>query len=785
MREEPDRSLVGRGIAGRTIQGVAGVLLAIPLILVASRVRGATLSVLNTADAGLGSLRDTLETANAEGAAAIDLRGLTGRIELESPLPIITASIEVIGPDDGSLAISGQRHCRILSVAAGSTTTIHGVTLTDALGTNYGHGAAVSNAGSLTLRHCRITTNVDEGGWGAGIYNLGELVLLDCELSGNIARGEAGASSLRPAGAGGGAAGLGGAVFQESGSLWASNVLFMGNQVVGGDGGDALATNAPAAGGRGGGPNGGAGGAEYGLPGTGGFGSGGGGGTIVHQFPYPGNGGFGGGAGGVGAAREGGAYGAGGFGAGGTVATASGGGGGAAMGAALFALAGRVSVVDSVFQSNVATGGRGGDGGYGGGEGGSGLGSALFGFGAELVVQRCRFFENRAVGGAGGSIDGPMDSFRRWSDFGGGAGGAGILLLDGSLDLESCWAESNIVQSGTGSLTYHGEPAVSAEGAALTIRGGTGSVRMSTFNANQARGGDSIVRDLASSPSGSAAGGAVSITLGSLVLENCTLSGNRVAAGTVIVPSDDGTSGSVGVAWGGAVAVIGSGSDSPPELALRFCTIAVNQASPGSIVSSNSLPLRGEADAGDSRGGGCFASNGLLQLSGVIIAWNQARTDADLSGAVEVGVRNLVFDPGTASGLRPDDLTGVDPLLGHLEDHGGPNPTHALAPESPAVDAAEDGDGLALDERGLPRPEGGRFDLGAFELEQEDPAIEKWVIEGNTMRFQVRGAAESTWEVEFSTDLVAWESAGTVVDGAVYERLLTAGAGFYRARQVK
>jgi predicted outer membrane repeat protein len=56
-----------------------------------------------------------------------------------------------------------------------------------------------------------------------------------------------------------------------------------------------------------------------------------------------------------------------------------------------------------------------------------------------------------------------------------------------------------------------------------------------------------------------------------------------------------------------------------------------------------------------------------------------------------------------------------------VADNGGPTYTNALAPSSPAVDAAADCGGLTVDQRGQPRPYGARCDLGAFELGANNP----------------------------------------------------------------
>src|SRR5262245_1616267 len=113
MRTET-QSFVRRGIARGRIQRILDVFLAIPLIVVVTSLRGATLHVRNTSDSGPGSLRETLEKANAQGDTVVDLREINGRIELEAPLPLVTASIQLLGPNNGAFAISGQRRWTIL-----------------------------------------------------------------------------------------------------------------------------------------------------------------------------------------------------------------------------------------------------------------------------------------------------------------------------------------------------------------------------------------------------------------------------------------------------------------------------------------------------------------------------------------------------------------------------------------------------------------------------------------------------------------------------------------------
>ena len=80
---------------------------------------------------------------------------------------------------------------------------------------------------------------------------------------------------------------------------------------------------------------------------------------------------------------------------------------------------------------------------------------------------------------------------------------------------------------------------------------------------------------------------------------------------------------------------------------------------------------------------------------------------------------NCIFTPA------PSDLIGfgefpIDPLLGPLQDNGGFTLTHAIGPESPALDAAGADQTLPCsdafeDQRGVARPDGPACDIGAFE----------------------------------------------------------------------
>lgn len=133
------------------------------------------------------------------------------------------------------------------------------------------------------------------------------------------------------------------------------------------------------------------------------------------------------------------------------------------------------------------------------------------------------------------------------------------------------------------------------------------------------------------------------------------------------------------------------------------------------------------------RGGGIFnASGGVVALENSIVAENTAQHgDPDVAGDYSSLGHNLIGDVGDAAGLIDgvaldqvgDALAPIDPLLGPLQDNGGPTSTHLPAPNSPVVDAGNNAAASTIDQRTAPRildgdPDGmPTVDLGAVELD--------------------------------------------------------------------
>jgi hypothetical protein len=111
-------------------------------------------------------------------------------------------------------------------------------------------------------------------------------------------------------------------------------------------------------------------------------------------------------------------------------------------------------------------------------------------------------------------------------------------------------------------------------------------------------------------------------------------------------------------------------------------------------------------------------------MKNTILAGNTADVDLDAGGQITSLGHNLVGVSSGTNGLDTSDTdrvggpsTPIDPLLGPLQDNGGPTFTHALLPGSPAIDTGDGSAAPVTDQRGFPRIDNGTIDIGSFELQ--------------------------------------------------------------------
>jgi Ca2+-binding RTX toxin-like protein len=137
------------------------------------------------------------------------------------------------------------------------------------------------------------------------------------------------------------------------------------------------------------------------------------------------------------------------------------------------------------------------------------------------------------------------------------------------------------------------------------------------------------------------------------------------------------------------------------------------------VTVANNTADSDNATGGDG-GGVAQLEMSTVTAAGSILAGNSDQSSApDCFGTVGSAGYNVVGSTaGCAFAPQATDATGVDAKLAALADNGGMTMTHALGKDSPALDRRPKGDpGCGgTDQRGVPRPQRGGCDSGAYEL---------------------------------------------------------------------
>jgi hypothetical protein len=228
--------------------------------------------------------------------------------------------------------------------------------------------------------------------------------------------------------------------------------------------------------------------------------------------------------------------------------------------------------------------------------------------------------------------------------------------------------------------------------------------------------------------------------LASLTISNCTISGDFAGGYEGGGIFNLGTLTVIDCTISGNVANIGGGIANRGNLTVNNSTIYGNAANGdaaigGGIYDAGTLTINNSTisrNVGYQQGGGIYITNGTLSVINSIIAFNftpnGTTPTCDAFGAVSSQGHNLVGATDGSSGWLDSDLTGtvaapLDPLLGPLQDNGGPTRTTYLLPGSAAINAGDDSVlgpplNLTTDQRDYPRRLGAHVDIGAVEIGQ-------------------------------------------------------------------
>jgi hypothetical protein len=203
---------------------------------------------------------------------------------------------------------------------------------------------------------------------------------------------------------------------------------------------------------------------------------------------------------------------------------------------------------------------------------------------------------------------------------------------------------------------------------------------------------------------------------GTLTITDSTITGNQVYltgggiqnGGTLTITNSTVSGyGANGQPWGDGGGISGT-------VTLTNSTVSGNGASlsgggiEGSGVITNST-ISGNGNGGISRGG--------MEITNTILNDNSG---PNIDGTGTSLGYNVSSDDGGGNLTGPGDQIDTGPLLGPLQNNGGPTLTHALLPDSPAISAGKPNftPPPLYDQRGSPsvRVFNGRIDIGAFEV---------------------------------------------------------------------
>lgn len=306
--------------------------------------------------------------------------------------------------------------------------------------------------------------------------------------------------------------------------------------------------------------------------------------------------------------------------------------------------------------------------------------------------------------------------------------GAGIYN-EGTLTLVGTTVSGNVTQvgaTGGGGITNVATLTISSQSAInsnFAYYSGGGILNSGTLTISDSRINNNQVAPLGHN---SGNGGGINSS-GTALLSNSTVSGNTVQG--------DGTGGQGGgIASYGSLDVISStinGNTSVYGGGIYFyngghvtnSTISSNTVQfngggiwGGAIVSNSTI----SGNSSNAQGGGIYVTRNPAELTNTILKAGSSGANIfnNGSGVTSHGY-NISSDNGGGFLTGPGDQINTDPLLGPLQNNGGPTSTHALLPGSLAIDTGDPNftPPPFTDQRGFPRVASGRIDKGSFEVQ--------------------------------------------------------------------
>ncbi len=285
---------------------------------------------------------------------------------------------------------------------------------------------------------------------------------------------------------------------------------------------------------------------------------------------------------------------------------------------------------------------------------------------------------------------------------------ASPLTITKNLTITGAGASQTIIDGGGITGIIHisaGTVAISD----VTLRNGNGTGNFDDGGALYNAGTLTLTNTAISGNTADSEGGGI-FNDATLRLVNSTVSGNRTPAGCCggLETGSGGLTLVNSTVSGNTAAFSGAGG--------------IGIFGPATLVNST---VSGNSALAGPGGGVRVGVAGTVTLKNTVIAGNTAASgnNCSITGALISNGHNL--ESATTCGFNTalGDLINTNPLLGPLQLNGGPTPTQALLPGSPAIDGGDNAGCPATDQRGVPRPLDATSpgftvcDIGAFEVE--------------------------------------------------------------------
>jgi hypothetical protein len=324
---------------------------------------------------------------------------------------------------------------------------------------------------------------------------------------------------------------------------------------------------------------------------------------------------------------------------------------------------------------------------------------------------------------------------------------SGELAIDKNITITGPGANLLVVsrvQNASPFRVFHVLPAHTAIIQGLTISNG---LAQPGFGGGILNEGSATVGNCAvSGNSATASGGGIfsgysSESATTLIIESSTLNGNfagdyggaiaNFSFGTVTILNST-LSGNTAEFAGGAI--VSFAGNQPASVFLSNSTLA-----------GNTCPFHG-GGISNARTGSAPA---VVEIGNTVLKKGTAGENIDNSnGTVISHGYNISDDDGGGFLTGPGDQINTEPLLGPLQDNGGPTFTHALLPGSPAIDTGDPAftPPPFFDQRGpgFDRVVNGRIDKGSFEVQGPTPTPTPSLTPTPTATFTPTATATTT-----------------------------------------